>query len=126
MRVTVTDNRNPPLQLESVSYAAAARQVVYAPQTTTEPLKLYVGNPDAQQPGYDFARNLPEKLEPPPGRASLGTDYPNPEYSPLPLPLTERWPWLIYVVLSLASLVLVAILLSLSRTVIAQYDTDSA
>jgi len=39
-----------------------------------------------------------------------------------PLPLTERWPWLIYVVLGAACLVLLAILGALARAALARHD----
>ena len=126
LRIVITDNRNTPLQLQSVKYSAAARQIVFAPQDDKTRVQLYFGNPEAESPIYDFARNLPEKLTPPPGRATIGPRTVNPHFSPKPLPLTERWPWLIYVVLSLASVVLVAIALSLSRAAIAQHDRAEA
>ena len=122
LRIVITDNRNAPLQLQSAKYSAAARQVVFTPQANAGPVRLYFGNPEAESPIYDFARNLPEKLAPPPDRAVIGPRTANPHYSPKPLPLTERWPWLIYVVLSLASAVLVGIAASLSRAAIAHHD----
>ncbi len=122
----MTDNRNAPLQLEQVTYSAAARQIVFAPSAGTNSFNLYIGNPKARQPGYDFARNLPEQLDPAPTRVVVGRALSNPAYTPVPPPLTERWPWLIYTVLSAASLVLVGILLSLSRTVIARHDAELA
>jgi hypothetical protein len=46
----------------------------------------------------------------------LGTIVNNPDYKPEPLPLTERIPWLIYLVLAIFSLALAVILFSLART----------
>jgi hypothetical protein len=40
----------------------------------------------------------------------------NQEYKPEPKPLTERVPWLIYVVLAVSSIALALVLLSLART----------
>jgi hypothetical protein len=40
----------------------------------------------------------------------------NREYKPEPKPLTERAPWLIYVVLAVSSVALAFVLLSLART----------
>jgi hypothetical protein len=40
---------------------------------------------------------------------------PNPDYVPEPKPLTERWPWLVYVVLATASVVLLVLLVLLGR-----------
>ena len=46
----------------------------------------------------------------------------NPIYQPVPKPWTERWPWLVYVVLSVASLILLGILGVLARAAIARHD----
>jgi len=129
LRLTVTDDRNPPLTINAVRSSAAARQVIFA--ATPEPtptLRLYFGNPHARPPNYDFARNLPPSLEPPPVRVTL--DLPveaNPDYRPLPKPWSERWPWLIYVVLGIASLALLGILGALGRDTLRRHDaTDLA
>jgi hypothetical protein len=122
LRLVVTDNRNPPLNIEKVEYAAAARQVVLATPETRQPLRLYFGNPEALAPEYDFARNLPERLDPQPARAAVGARRENPDFVPPPLPLTERWPWLVYAVLGGVIVVLTGILASLSRTAIRTHD----
>ena len=118
----MTDNRNPPLQIQSASYSAPARQIVFAPLEPGQPLRLYFGYPKAAETAYDFARNLPERLDPEPARTELGTRQQNPVYVPEPLPLTERWPALIYAVLIVVILVLGGILISLARAAIRTYD----
>lgn len=123
LRLIVTDHRNPPLQVDQVSFAGDARQVVFATLEGPASYKMYFGNPQAEDPSYDFARNLPQKLEPPPNRSTLAALAANPLYKPEPLPLTERWPWLVYVVLSLACVVLGAIATSLSRAAIAAHES---
>ena len=125
LRIIVTDNRNPPLQIEQVQFAADARQIVIASPQQGESHQLYFGNPEAEDPSYDFARNLPTTLMPEPVRAEIGKRAANPIYEPEPLPVTERWPWLIYVVLSFACVVLAAIALSLSRAAIAAHDSTN-
>jgi hypothetical protein len=127
LRLEVTDYRNPPLTLTAAQYTAAAREVVFArPEKPAVPYRLYFGNPRAAAPGYDFARNLPEVLQPPPARGSLATGeagaVPNPVYEPIPKPWTERWPWLVYVVLASATVVLLLILGQLAREAIARHD----
>jgi Protein of unknown function (DUF3999) len=131
LRLVVTDYRNPPLELKSVDFAAPARQIVFSRDESSQgPLRLYYGNPNAEPPHYDMERNLPAQLEPPPERLAVGLQQKNPEYIPAPLPLTERLPWLIYVVLGAASFVLALIILSLGRTALAMHDargnTDAA
>ncbi len=122
LRLVVTDHRNPPLSIQGVEYTAAARQVVFAKPQDASALRLYVGNPKAVAPNYDFAANLPAVLKPAPIRADLGPQIANPVYEPEPKPWTERWPWLVYVVLAGASLILLVMLGLLARATIAQHD----
>jgi hypothetical protein len=126
LRLTVIDNRNQPLRIKRVMYAAPARQIVIAAPPSGQVLRLYYGNPEAENPRYDFARNLPDQLDPQPNRAQLGNQVENPIFVPAPLPLTERLPWLIYVVLGIAILVLGAILANLSRAAIRAHDLAAA
>jgi hypothetical protein len=126
VRLVIIDHRNAPLTLKGVRYTAPARQVVFASANRTPPLRLYFGNPDAAAPHYDFAATLPEVLEPAPHRARLEELTQNPEHQPPPQPWSERWPGLVYVVLSLASLVLLILLILLGREAIARHDRLSA
>jgi hypothetical protein len=130
LRLVVTDYRNPPLEIGNARYTAAARQVVFAgTPDLAGPLRLYFGNPEAKDPGYDFARNLTGTLEPAPVRLTPATMIKNPDYRPPeapPLPWTERWPWLVYTVLGLASLVLLGLLGLLGRAAIARQDRTAA
>jgi len=127
LRLVVTDNRNPALRLESVRAAAPAR-VIIARQTeaATGPWRLYFGNPKAEAPNYDFARNLPPRIAPRPDRLRLGPRQENPAYQPEPLPLTERLPWLIYVLLSAAVAVLALLIVNLARASIRRSDLQAS
>ena len=59
LRLTVTDHRNPALRITGVRYTAPIRQVTIGrSKELTGPLKLYVDNPEARPPHYDFAANL--------------------------------------------------------------------
>jgi hypothetical protein len=122
LRLVVTDYRNPPLTLTAARYSAPARQVVFAPAGLAGPLRLYFGNPRAQAPHYDFAANLPVNLDPSPARVPLGALEANPAYQPPLRPWTERHPYLVDVVLGLASLVLLGILAVLGREAIRRHD----
>jgi hypothetical protein len=127
LRLVVTDHRNPPLNIQSIQAAAPVRQIVVAKSDDLQsPLRLYFGNPKANAPNYDFARNLPKRLDPPPARLALGPRQENPTFHPEPLPLTERWPWLIYIVLGAAVLVLGLLIASLARAAIANADARKA
>jgi hypothetical protein len=123
LRLIVTDYRNPPLNLTAVRYTAPARQIIFAAsEDPASPLRLYFGNPQAEPPRYDFGENLAAALEPRLARATLQGLTQNPIYQPVPKPWTERWPWLVYVVLSVASLILLTILALLARQTAARHD----
>jgi hypothetical protein len=122
LRLVVTDNRNPPLNISAVRFTAPAREVVFARNGFAGPLRFYVGNPKAEAPHYDFEKNLPAVLSPKPARVEIGLQMANPAYRPEPKPFTERWPWLPYAVLTAASLVLLGMLLSLARAAVRRHD----
>ncbi|MHB1033306.1 MAG: DUF3999 family protein [Pirellulales bacterium] len=126
LKLVMTDNRNPPLRVEKAKFTAPIRQVVFARAAAENgPLRLYYGNPEAQPPRYDLERNLPLQLDPAPLRLTLGPREENPAYVPAPQPLTERWPWLIYVVLSSVSFLLGVVIVSLARKAVALHDGQS-
>jgi hypothetical protein len=128
LRLVVTDQRNPPLNLTGAHSSAAARQVIFKPGDAQGALRLYFGNLTAPAPGYDFARTLPATLDPAPAETTLGAREKNPDYRPPPKPWTERYPWAVYVVLGVASAVLLALLGLLGREAIARHGApaDSA
>jgi hypothetical protein len=130
LRLVVTDFSNPPLTMTGARSILAARQVVFELPREKQhalPLRLYFGNPQATPPHYDFARTLPARAPQQPAQASLsGPVERNPEYQAPPLPLSERWPWLIYLVLGAASLVLLGVLAVLARQVMARHDAGQA
>ncbi|MGV3482912.1 MAG: DUF3999 family protein [Planctomycetaceae bacterium] len=126
LRLIVTDYQNAPLTLRAAQVSADARQIVFAqPASSDIQLRLYIGNPQAGAPNYDFARNLPQRLEPAPHRIALGKPVANAEFVPPPLPFTERFPWLIYVVLATVSVLLLLIIASLARKAVALHDGEA-
>ncbi len=126
LRLLVTDNRNAELTIRGVTFLAPVRQVVCAKPASSQPLRLYFGNPKAGPTAYDFARNLPERLNPEPARGQVGPRLDNPDFVPEPLPFSERWPALIYAVLAAVILVLGIILIRLSRAAINTHDRMAA
>lgn len=116
LRLQITDHSNPTLSILSIEAAAPARQLVYElKQPPVQPLRLYFGNTKVSAPHYDFEQELESKLSTPLSDSTLGAVTANPEYRPEPRPLTERVPWLIYLVLAASSIALAFILLSLAR-----------
>ncbi|HEV7473523.1 MAG TPA: DUF3999 family protein [Pyrinomonadaceae bacterium] len=117
LRLLITDYSNQTLSITAIKASAPARQLVFElKQADAKPLRLFFGNPNAIAPHYDFEKDLPAKLVAPPTHSDVGSVVRNPDYVPEPLPLTERIPWLIYLVLAASSIALALILLSLART----------
>ena len=127
LRLLVTDYSNQTLSISSITASAPARQLVFdLKESANQPLRLFFGNPKATAPHYDFEKNLPARLSVVPVRSVAGAAVTNPEYTPEPLPLTERIPWLIYMVLAASSLALATILVSLARTTLRTQPTPQA
>ena len=117
LRLLVTDYSNETLPISSITAGAPARQLVFElKEPSTQPLRLFFGNAKATEPHYDFEKDLPARLSTTPVRAEVGAVASNPDYKPEPLPLTERIPWLIHIVLAASSLALALILINLART----------
>jgi hypothetical protein len=133
LRLVVIDNRDPPLRLQGARSTTAVRQLVFTPPTDwAPPIRLYFGNPNAEAGRYnDYVAALPAVLDPAPTRVALGTRgeavafQRNPDYREPPKPFTERFPWLIYVVLSMAGLTLLGILTYLARRAVARHDATT-
>ena len=117
VRLLITDYSNQTLTITSIQASAPARQLVYElKERASQPLRLYFGNASVPAPHYDFENELKSKVSSEPGHSTFGDVNANPEYKPEPRPLTERVPWLIYIVLAISSIALAFILLSLART----------
>jgi hypothetical protein len=125
LRIVVTDSRTQRLTLTDPQGFGAAREVIFPAGDPHHeiahwegPLKLYIGKPEAEVPNFsDFTAKLPVELKPPPVRIDLkdAAIEKNPSYEPPPLSFTERYPWLVYVVLGSACLALLAVLGLLAR-----------
>jgi hypothetical protein len=117
LRMVIKDHSNQTLLLHEIKAAAPARQLVFELRATpAQPLRLFYGNAKAEAPHYDFERELAAKLSNTPVRVGVGPATANPDYQPEPLPLTERVPWLIYIVLGVSSLILGIILWKLAQS----------
>jgi hypothetical protein len=120
LRLLIIDYSNQTLSISSIKAVAPARQLIFElKEADGQPLRLFFGKPKATAPHYDFEKELPARLAlaaPPPARSEVAAAINNPDYKPEPLPLTERIPWLIYLVLAASSIALAMILISLART----------
>ena len=116
IRLQVTDYSNETLKITSIQASAPARQLVFElKEPPSQPLRLYFGNESVPAPNYDFEAELSSRLTSEPAHSKMGDVLSNPQYKPEPKPLTERVPWLIYLVLGASSIALGFILLSLAR-----------
>jgi len=117
LRLQITDYSNPTLTITSIEASAPARQLVFElKEPASQPLRLFFGNASVTAPHYDFEKELPARVSKEPLHSRMGSVIANQEYKPEPKPLTERVPWLIYLVLAASSIALGYILLSLART----------
>ncbi len=117
LKLTVTDDRNPPLPIGAITAVGAAREMVFPAVTPDRsPLRLYYGNPKALAPHYDLAAKTPHDLPDNALSCTVGPQQANPIFRPEPKPLSDRSPWLVYVVLAAACAALAALLVNLART----------
>jgi hypothetical protein len=127
LKLTVADDRNPPLAINGITAIGAARQVIFeGARASAGPARLYYGNPKAMAPHYDLGVRVPANPTGTTVRVSLSEQSANSIYRPEPTPFSERAPWVIYLVLAAASLALAAILLSLARAAKAQASAVDA
>ncbi|MBI1355523.1 MAG: DUF3999 family protein [Acidobacteria bacterium] len=115
LTLRIIDDRNPPLDIYNVTPAGAARQVVFDSDGLSFPLRLYYGNLEAAAPNYDYDSRVPAILDETPPLLYLEPRQDNPDYRPPQPPVTERAPWLIYVVLGAAALALLWLLRGVIR-----------
>jgi hypothetical protein len=108
LKLTITDDRNPPLAINGIDARSAAREVIF--QSANQTIRLYYGNPKGMAPHYDVATTTAGA-----SRLTLGPELPNPAYRAEPKPLSERSPWLVYLVLIGACAALAAILVNLAK-----------
>jgi hypothetical protein len=117
LRLQITDYSNPTLTIMSIQASAPARQLMFElKEPPAQSLRLFFGNANVTAPHYDFEKELPLRLSSEPIHASIGDLADNREYKPEPLPLTERVPWLIYLVLAASSIALGFILFNLAQS----------
>jgi len=117
LRLQITDYSNPTLNITSINASAPARQLVFELKgPAAQPFRLYFGNENVPAPHYDFEKELAARVWKEPVHSELSDVLANREYRPEPKPLTERVPWLIYVVLAVSSITLAFVLWSLART----------
>jgi len=115
LKLTIFNKDNKPINITEVSVSGILRKLLfkYEPPKT---YKLYYGNPKPYFPEYDIEALFPylEIKELP--QATLGNQIKNPlfeEILPPPPPFTERYPWLLPLVLIIIVLILLWLIIRL-------------
>lgn len=94
---------SPPLSVSSV-HGEGYRRLLIFKQQADQKLYLFWGNPQAQQPQYDLARLIAKQKPDELPMAYFGHTKPNTKFAGnnARLPFTERYKYLLYVVVSMA------------------------
>ena len=111
LRLTINNEDNPLLPVEGVEVSGVPRKLIFQAQPSAS-YKLFYGNPKARTPSYELERILPflETENLPVGALGPQTDNLAFKVEKRRLPFSERYAWLITVVVVVAA-VAVAILL---------------
>ena len=114
LRLVIHDADSPPLTVADVQVWGVERRVLFFAKPG-EAYEAYYGNPKALRPTYDIDRLLGFLDTNDLPVAGLGVQTENPLYEERLEPFTERFPWLLPLVLALAGLLVGGILLSVVR-----------
>ena len=116
-RITIANEDNPPLPVEGARAIGYVRKLVFS----ADPAKsyhVYYGNKDADTPSYDLEQIFPYLVTEGLPAAILGPHTENLDFFVAPAPpkpITERYPWLLPVIVAVAALVVGAFLASIIR-----------
>jgi hypothetical protein len=117
LRLVISDLDSPPLTVQGVGVWGIWRRVVFAAEERRT-YRLFYGNPHASRPSYDIERIFPYLETESLTQAQLGHQKVNPDYiektPPLP-PFTERMPWLLPIVITVATILIAFILFKVVR-----------
>jgi hypothetical protein len=119
LRLVIHDEDNPPLNIQSVDIWGVARRLVFAADPARS-YRLYYGNGEARKPSYDIERIFPYLITEGLPEAQAGPQAANPDFrepeAPKP-PLSERFPWLLPVVIATAAIIVGILLFIVFRQV---------
>ncbi len=114
LRVAVFNRNDPPLEGLTVAVLGTPRHVVFNQQPGRRYRLLY-GNVMAKRPEYELARLVNSKQMEAAAAGGLGVEESNPNWSD-PRPWTEKHPWVLWVALGVAVVVLGGLALRSLRT----------
>lgn len=96
IKLSIFNGDDPPLPVQGVTLQGFRRTVQF-PAIAPGPYWLYLGNAAAKEPSYDFARLTPAMSNA--KVVLLGRSESNQQYREPAMPWTDRYPYLLYVVL---------------------------
>ena len=114
LKITVFNADSTPLHFGPVT-VSGIRRVVKFSSSQPGAYFVYIGNPSAREPSYDFGRVLP--VNGTPAASTLGAIQPNPLFRLPERPWTDRNPWLLNGALIMAVLVMGLITLRMLKKV---------
>ena len=116
-RITIANEDNPPVPVEGAQASGSVRKLVFSADPARS-YRLYYGNEGINAPSYDLEQIFPYLVTEGLPTATLGPHMENPDFfapPPPPAPFTERYPWLLPVIVAIAALVVGAFLTSIIR-----------
>ena len=120
LRILIFNEDDSPLDVQGVEVWGFQRRLVFSADPEQE-YKLYYGNSEASRPSYDFEMLFPYMDTKSILEASLSGQTESELYQPpappepKPIPLSERLPWLLPVVIGMAAAVVGLLLLGVVR-----------
>ena len=114
LRLIIQDEDSPPLTVQEVNVWGLWRRLVFivGPQQS---YKLYYGNAEAQRPIYDIEQLFPYLVTEDLPEADLSAQTTNPYFVEEKPPLSERFPWLLPTVVTVAACLVALLLFRVSR-----------
>ncbi len=108
LRVVVLNGDDTPISFSGATVSGSVRSVIF--EAGDDEYELLYGNPRATRPKYDIERRLKFINVANASTAVLGVEVVNAEFVPVLAPFTERMPWLLPLVLVLASVLLMGMM----------------
>ena len=114
LRLRVDNQDSPPLTISGATVTGDLARLVFLAEPETE-YRLYYGSAGARRPSYDLERLFPLLPAQELPQARLGPETVNPGFRPPEPPLTERYPWLLPMVVTAMAMLLLLLALGLIR-----------
>lgn len=113
LKIVIENGSDAPLSITGSTVYGVPRKITFSSDSTSDKtFQLYVGNPRIASPSYDIARVFPYIDKGTFVPVSLGTIVENPDYvAGSDLPITERYPWILWGAIGVMLLVLGAIII---------------